>query len=99
MKDKNDKELKVFKIKDSITGLFSTGGCDPSWTKRGKTWNGINHVKTHLRQFCDYKNTPTGTDWRVKVNNIPETWVVVELSVGGIREFSAKELYPNEFPS
>lgn len=92
-------ELKVFKIKDSATGLFSTGGMSPDWTKRGKTWNGINHVKSHLRQHCDYKKTPTGTDWSSIVNNIPSTWVVVELSVGGVKEYFARDLYPEEFPS
>ena len=40
----------VYKIK-RLDGLFSTGGCTPEFTKTGKTWSSIGHVKTHLRQF------------------------------------------------
>ncbi len=105
-------ELKVFKIKDSETGLFSTGGYSPNWTKRGKTWSQINHVKTHLRQHCNTKIVKLGKDprgyddvkdYKTVSNNIPETWVIVEMVASGtkceIKEYSAKGLYPNEFPS
>ena len=91
-------EIKIFKIKDKNTGLFSTGTKHPTWTKKGKIWNQINHIKTHLRQFCDEKITWTGlndfeysTKW---INNIPENWLVFEYSsINGIKEYSAKELY------
>lgn len=42
--------MKVFKIRDA-NGLFSTGGVNPDFTKGGKVWNNIGHVKSHLRQF------------------------------------------------
>lgn len=29
-------------------GLFSTGGCRPRWTKNGKTWTNLGHLKNHL---------------------------------------------------
>lgn len=102
--------IKVFKIKDSTTGLFSTGGCSPNWTKRGKTWSQINHIKTHLRQFCNTKIIKQGKsfhdtvkDYITLTNNIPETWIVIEMvatgSVAEVKEYSAKDLYPLEFKS
>ena len=42
--------MKVFKIRDA-NGLYSTGGMEPDFTKGGKVWNSIGHVKNHLRQF------------------------------------------------
>ncbi len=44
--------MKVYKIRDE-NGLYSTGGMNPSFTKAGKTWNNIGHLKNHLRQFFD----------------------------------------------
>jgi len=85
--------MKAIKIKNNI-GKFSTGGHYPNFTSRGKVWGSKQAVKLHLRQFCDtYKRTPEGyiNKWQ---NNIPEEWIVVELSEAGIIEYSAKELYP-----
>lgn len=90
-------ELKAFKIKNG-EGLFSTGGYSPRWTSRGKTWGSFASLKLHLRQHCDHYQAGTrdGNYRFVKGwwNNIPEDWVVVELSAEGIKEYSAKELYP-----
>jgi len=46
-------ELKMYKIRNKETGEFSKGGTTPSsiWTKGGKTWTNIGHVKTHLSQW------------------------------------------------
>ena len=50
------KILKVYKIRNKETGLFSKGGnshCN-IWTKEGKSWSNIGHVKSHLNQFINY---------------------------------------------
>jgi hypothetical protein len=50
---------KLFKIRNKETGEFSKGGRwgYGIWTKGGKTWTNIGHVKSHLRQFVnDYQN-------------------------------------------
>jgi len=91
-------ELKVFKIKNK-DGKFSTGGYKPNWTSRGKTWGSKASLKNHLRQHCsDYQSgRDKNNNYRfVKGwwNNIPEDWIIVELSTEGIKEYSAKELYP-----
>lgn len=91
-------DIKVYKIKDSLTGKFSTGGLSPKWTNRGKTWSQFNHVKAHLRQFISTgRGVTINNVWMYQTgwwNNIPESWIVVELSSEGIKEYSAKELYP-----
>ena len=37
----------LYRIKNE-NGLYSTGGSTPSFTKRGKVWTNIGHVKNHL---------------------------------------------------
>jgi hypothetical protein len=40
--------MNVYKIRDKETGLFSTGGMDPTFTKKGKVWTGIGPLKAHI---------------------------------------------------
>lgn len=42
--------MKVFKIRKKGTNLFSSGGADPRWTTKGKTWGSRAHVTCHLGQ-------------------------------------------------
>jgi hypothetical protein len=69
--------MKVFKIRDKNTGLFSTGGCQPDFNKEGKTWMSIGHIKNHLHQFI---RTIYNNDWSThkEENRIPEEWEVIE---------------------
>lgn len=48
--EKSDRGLFCFKIRDKKTRKYSKGGSSPNsiWTNQGKTWNQINHIKTHL---------------------------------------------------
>jgi len=84
--------MKAFKIKNQYD-LFSTGGNNPRWTKRGKTWGSFQALKLHLRQFCS-KTHFNGEEWVYKwTNEIGDDWIVIELSEEGLKEYSAKELY------
>jgi hypothetical protein len=56
--------MKIFKIRDNSTGLFSTGGHRPRWTKKGKNWTNIGHVKNHINNLYTAKNV--------------DNWVVIE---------------------
>lgn len=38
----------IYKIRHNETGLFSTGGGNPDWTKRGKTWINRGGITSHL---------------------------------------------------
>jgi hypothetical protein len=44
-----DGDCVGFKIKDKETGLFSTGGFRPSWSKKGKIFSSISDIKKHIR--------------------------------------------------
>ena len=44
---------KIYKIRDKATGLFSRGGSygHGVWSKTGKSWGNIGHIKNHLNQY------------------------------------------------
>lgn len=43
----------VFRIRQDKTGLFSSGGTRPSFSKKGKIWKERGHLSNHLAQFND----------------------------------------------
>lgn len=88
-------EIKIYKIENK-EGLFSTGTRNPKWTKKGKIWQSFGAVKLHLRQFCsDWEfNKETYKSQRFWKNNIPEEWVVVEITNNDVVRYHAKGLYP-----
>ena len=96
------KEIFLFKIRDKNTGLYSTGGMSPRWTKRGKTWNQLNHLKTHLRQFLQHPRKYNGSymdvDWKILINNIPESWEVVKIKIveSETELLNARSFYPEQ---
>jgi hypothetical protein len=45
--------VTIYKIRHKITGLFSSGGAHPRWTKKGKAWTNIGHIKTHFSMIGD----------------------------------------------
>lgn len=84
-------KITVYKIKDTNTGLYSTGGSNPRWTKKGKTWSARNHVTCSLSQ-----GFIRDSEYRRKYeNNIPSSWVIVTIdSENGIKEENARSLWP-----
>lgn len=83
--------VKVYKVKDSNTNKYSTGGMTPGWTSRGKVWNGLGAVKAHLRQFV------SDAEYRKHYkNSIPDNWIVLEITDSGINEIPARSFYPEE---
>jgi hypothetical protein len=67
-------EKKVYKIRDKLSGKFSTGGEHPKFNSVGKTWSTIHYLHNHLRVYV------YGT-WGHKRNQIPESWEIVEFTV------------------
>jgi hypothetical protein len=47
-------DLRIFRIRDRKTGLWSGGGSSPSFGKRGKTWDNIGHVGSHVTNAGRY---------------------------------------------
>ena len=41
----------VFKVRDTKTGLFSSGGYDISWSETGKSWDTFAAVIQHLKLY------------------------------------------------
>jgi len=72
----------LYKIQHKPTGKFSTGGSRPKFTKYGKTWSNIGHIKNHIRMF-KYKN------WSTYDNCVIIAYEVVE---AGIPEISLDEI-------
>jgi hypothetical protein len=62
----------IFKIRDTKTGLFSTGGYCPSWTKTGKAWTSKQQIDAHLKLYCRGQ-------YPGEAKKIPATWEIVEL--------------------
>lgn len=62
--------MKVYRIRDK-DGRYSSGGTDPDFTKAGKTWANIGHVKNHIRQFMG----------RHRISEIYDDAEIVEIEV------------------
>lgn len=66
--------MKIYKIRHMQTGLYSAGGSySPRWTKRGKTWNTLGHLKSHIRGIVGHKQGTTLRDMCF--------WEVIEIEV------------------
>ena len=75
----------LYKIQDSTSGLYSTGGYQPKWTREGKVWKTkaqlISHLKLYRRgQYAGEKRA------------IPTTWSVVELKIVPMKKTRASTL-------
>lgn len=46
--------MKLFKIRNRQTGLFSTGGSSPRWEENGKLWKKKGFVTNHLANAIGY---------------------------------------------
>lgn len=47
--------LRLYRVRDKTSGLYSSGGTRPKWGNGGKTWYGIGPLKNHLRQHVDLR--------------------------------------------
>ena len=72
--------MKFYKIFDTATGLYSSGGVEPKWTKLGKTWPTRGQAVTSLKVYCD------GTCKSGK-RLPPDSWVVQEFEATNPRIF------------
>jgi hypothetical protein len=75
----------VYKIQDTATGLYSTGGYEPKWTRDGKSWKTMGQLKTSLKL---YKRGHQFSGPR----EIPATWTVVEYKLVSVKRTRAREV-------
>lgn len=83
--------MKIYRIRDTATGLFSKGGSDANvakgsscWSKKGKVWNGLGPLRLHLNMFLE--------DGHCTTKGIPSTWEVIEYELVET-ELSAKPVH------
>jgi len=66
----------IFKVRDTKTGLFSSGGYNPHFTEIGKSWDRLCGVKTHFKlHLRGYRGSV------VRPAKIPASWEVVEFEL------------------
>ena len=86
--------MKIYKIRHMQTGLYSAGGSySPRWTKRGKTWNTLGHLKSHIRGIVERRHTLTIRDmcfWEVVEIEVSETSKVMCKGDDMLREAVSK---------
>lgn len=46
-------KMEGYVIVDLNTGLFSSGGTNPRFKKKGKIWSSLGHLKNHLALFTE----------------------------------------------
>lgn len=76
----------IFKIQDTATGLYSTGGCKPKWTREGKNW------KTRAQLVSSLKIYVRGEYAGGSKQVIPKTWTVVEFKLVSVKRQRAYEI-------
>lgn len=55
-----DDDITAYKIRDKKTKMYSMGGQSGGrwmWTKKGKTWNQLNHIQSHMTQLSGSTNS------------------------------------------
>ena len=67
--------MKIYKIKNP-DGLYSTGGSSPKWTRKGKTWVALNHLRAHLTFIRQERETATA---RLKDPRVAERYFLMGL--------------------
>lgn len=67
----------VYKIRHRKTGLFSLGGSNPTWDKRGRYYTSLGVLKNHLRQVSAAGNMAEYTDTEIVTVRITEKVVGV----------------------
>ena len=66
--------MKIYKVQDMKTGMFSCGGYYPRWTKTGKTWRTLGSVKSHLKMLQEDQTFLVVIEYElVKVDETPAT--------------------------
>lgn len=84
-------EQYVYKIRKKSDGLFSTGGSRPRFTKKGKVWASIGHIRNHLNLPLGYSDIPAWTQY-VNVRDLEVVqYAVGEVSVWPLKQFTKEK--------
>jgi hypothetical protein len=69
-----------YKIRDRKTGLYSTGGKPPSWSKNGKTWTTVGGLMNHLSYLKHYTH-PTHQYPDAEFYRVPSEWEIIPIEI------------------
>jgi len=50
----DENKIIVYKIRRKSDGLYSNGGNEPVFMKRGKIWTNVGHIKNHFNIIREY---------------------------------------------
>jgi hypothetical protein len=75
---------RFYKIRDTETGLFSSGGVWPRFTKFGKTWTTRGALKSHLTMLGYYARWSDSASDSGYGNPPKPRYVVVEYTVTAV---------------
>ena len=80
-----------FKIRRKSDGKFSSGGSEPTFTKRGKIWTTRGAVTLHLRQVSALPKSskfsgPTSIDGMTVFNHVYENAEIIEYETREVGE-------------
>lgn len=70
-----------YKIRRKSDGLYSKGGMNPRFTKTGKTWSNIGHLKNHFHWVSnnEYSDCEVVTFEMVELSAVPVGNTIVDL--------------------
>lgn len=75
----------VYKIQDTATKLYSTGGYAPKWTRDGKSWKTLGQLKSSLKLYVRGQ-------YPGEAKEIPATWTVVEMKLVTVKRTRVRDL-------
>jgi hypothetical protein len=67
--------MKIYKIRNKVTGEYSKGGGHPYFNKRGKIWKGIGPLKNHINLVKEYRLLSLYKDCEIVIFEVTETEV------------------------
>lgn len=86
--------MNLYKIRHKVTGLFSKGGETPSWSKKGKTWSSLGHLKRHISGVVDsrYHYMKDMVNWEIIEIEVSETLK----SIGTAQDIAMEKVRKNK---
>lgn len=86
--------MKLYKIRHKVTGLYSKGGTSPFWSKKGKTWSSIGHLKRHIAGVVDsrYHKMNDMVNWEIIEIEVSETLT----PIGTAQDFANETVQKNK---
>lgn len=82
--------MKLYRIKNASTGLYSLGSGFPKWNKTGKVWKGIGQLKNHFNIYREIQ--ARYQKCKESQIQIPEDWFIEEYELNLKSTIPAKDM-------